>query len=122
MKQQTAVPYTPEEVDAKYKQFVIHCFELLLMKMLPHSTIGDITPVAVAVEQTMTEVADLSTHNELRDKLYALCPFSEENAKTLHMTVCCFAPNIMGVLMQKGIEIANGTYTPEIFFSQSTPS
>ena len=122
MKQQTAVPYTPEEVDAKYKQFVIHCFELLLMKMLPHSSINDITPVAEAVEQSMTEVVDLSSHIELRDKLYALCPFSKENAKTLHMTVCCFAPNIMGVLMQKGIEIVKGTYTPEIFFSQSTSS
>lgn len=122
MKQQTAVPYTPEEVDAKYKQFVIRCFELLLTKMLPHSNISDLASVAEVVEQSMTEVPDLTLHDGLRDKLYSLCPFSEENAKTLHMTVCCFAPNVMGVLMQKGIEIANGTYTPEIFFSQSTPS
>lgn len=112
---------TPEQIaDRMNKVFVIRCFELLILRMLPNCSLSVITPVAEVAEQAMTEVADLRSHSELKDKLYNLCPLSEENAKTLHSTVCCFASNIMGVLMQKGQEIVNGTYTAEIFFNQST--
>ncbi len=107
-----------QKADRMNKEFITRCYELLLKKMLPQASAEALSEVSVIAEQAMTEVPDLSMHEVLRDKAYALCPMSEEQAKMLHSCVCRFAPNVMGVLMQKGMEIVNGEYTADDFFNQ----
>ena len=109
---------TPEQhADRMNQSFVIRCFELLMIQMLPSTNVDEIQEVAKVAEHAMTKVTNLIEYEDLRNKLYSLCPLNEGQAKALHVVVCNFAPNIVGAIVHKGQEIANGTYTAEVFFS-----
>ena len=106
-----------QRADRMNKAFIIRAYQLLLTRMLPQNSAESILEVAQLAEQAMTEVPELSMHEGLRDKTYALCPLSEANAKALHETLCRFAPNVIGALVQKGMEIVNGAYTGDDFIN-----
>ncbi len=106
-----------QRADRMNKIFIIDCYVLLLTRILPNEKEENIKPVAELVEKAMTEVPDLTMHEELKDKVYALCPLSEDNAIALHTAICSFAPNVMGALLQKGMAIVDGSYSAEDFFA-----
>lgn len=111
-----------QKADRMNKQFVIQSFELLLKRVLPNTSESKITEIATIAENAMTVTPYLETNQALTDIVTDVFRHDNKQAKALHETICHFAPNIMGVLMNKGMEVVEGKYTAEDFFKIPVPN
>lgn len=121
MDQPSTVQFTPEEADAKNKQFIIRCFEILLKRMFPFANDVAVKDTAAIAEQAMTETPIISLHKGLYVKISELCP-EDVSPKMVMNTLAQFSSNIIGAMVHKGVEIVEGSFTGDAFFEMYCPS